>query len=50
MCRKTKSAFITAYNNGLFGKVFTDFGAEFTVIDKDGEELQEVMIKNIAYD
>ena len=50
MCRKTKSAFITAYNNGLFGKIFTDFGAEFTVIDKDGEELQEVMIKNIAYD
>lgn len=50
MCRKTKSAFITAYSNGLFGKVFTDFGPEFTVMDKDGEELQEVMIKNIAYD
>ncbi len=49
MCRKTKSAFITAYNNGLFGKVFNDFGSEFTVMDKDGEELQEVMIKNIEY-
>ena len=49
MCRKTKSAFITAYNNGLFGKVFNDFGPEFTVMDKDGEELQEVMIKNIEY-
>jgi hypothetical protein len=29
--------------------VFNDFGKEFTVIDKDGEELQDVLIKDISY-
>lgn len=48
-CRKHKIAMISAFQNGLFGKVFNDFGPEFTVLDKDGEELQEVMIKDISY-
>ena len=41
---------INSFQNGLFGKVFNDFGEEFLVLDKDGEELQEVMIKDISYD
>jgi len=49
-CRANKTAFINAMQNGLFGKVFNDFGAEFLVLDKDGEELQEVMIKDISFD
>lgn len=40
---------INAYQNGLFGKVFNDFGSEFIIQDKNGEELQEVMIKDISY-
>lgn len=48
-CKIKKIAMINAYQNGLFGKVFNDFGAEFIIQDKDGEELQEVMIKDISY-
>ena len=32
-------ALVTAFQNGLFSSVFTDFGREFTVLDKDGEDL-----------
>lgn len=28
--------------------MFNDFGDKFEVLDKNGEELQEVMIKNIS--
>jgi hypothetical protein len=49
-CRKNNTAFISAFQNGLFGRVFNDFGESFTVLDKDGEELQEVMIKDISWD
>jgi ubiquitin-activating enzyme E1 len=38
-CRKQNTAFISAFQNGLFGRVFNDFGPEFIVLDKDGEEL-----------
>lgn len=32
----------------MFCRVFNDFGDEFEVIDKDGEELKEMVIKNIT--
>jgi hypothetical protein len=32
---------------GLFGRIFNDFGPEFQVLDKNGEELQDCMIKDI---
>ena len=48
-CRSNKTALINTSQNGLFGRVFNDFGEEFCVLDKDGEELQEVMIKDISY-
>jgi len=47
ICRQKGIAFIYASQNGLFSKVFNDFGQEFLVLDKDGEELPDVMIKNI---
>ncbi len=33
---------------GVFSRLFCDFGDEFTVIDKNGEEVQEILIKNIT--
>lgn len=35
---------------GVFSRVFTDFGEKFVVIDKDGEELQELVIESISTD
>lgn len=32
----------------MFTRVFTDFGEKFEVLDKNGEDLQDVMIKNIT--
>eukprot|EP00347_Sterkiella_histriomuscorum_P007708 403347869 len=50
ICREKGIQFIYACQNGVFSKVFTDFGKEFIVLDKDGEELQEVLIKDISYE
>lgn len=33
---------------GAFCRIFNDFGDKFEVLDKNGEDLQEVMIKNIS--
>jgi ubiquitin-activating enzyme E1 len=32
----------------LFGSCFNDFGDNFSVLDKNGEELAEIMIKSIS--
>jgi ubiquitin-activating enzyme E1 len=32
----------------VFGRVFNDFGDKFEVLDKNGEELSDVMIKHIS--
>jgi len=34
--------------NGVFSRIFNDFGDEFEVVDKDGEEIKELIIKNIT--
>lgn len=47
-CRKNKIYFISTDAYGPFSRVFSDFGDEFVVIDKNGEEVQEVMIGNIT--
>jgi ubiquitin-activating enzyme E1 len=47
-CRKNNSKFITADVNGVFCRVFNDFGDEFEVIDKNGEEIKELMIQEIS--
>lgn len=48
LCRSKGISFINTSQNGLFGRIFNDFGEDFVVLDKDGEELQEVMIKDIS--
>lgn len=47
-CRKTGKKFISADSYGAFGRIFNDFGDKFEVMDKNGEELQDVMIKSIS--
>ena len=47
-CHKNKIHYISTDCLGPFARVFCDFGEEFVVVDKNGEELQEVMIKNIT--
>jgi ubiquitin-activating enzyme E1 len=48
ICRATNTAFINASQTGLFGYCFNDFGDNFSVLDKNGEELAEIMIKSIT--
>ena len=47
-CRKNKIYFISTDAFGPFSGVFSDFGDEFIVVDKNGEELQEVMLGSIS--
>lgn len=47
-CRKHSKKFITADAYGVFTRVFNDFGDKFEVIDKNGEELKDCMIKSIS--
>jgi ubiquitin-activating enzyme E1 len=46
-CRATHTAFINTSQTGLFGSCFNDFGQNFSVIDKNGEEAEEIMISSI---
>jgi ubiquitin-activating enzyme E1 len=46
-CRESRIPYINTSQTGLFGYCFNDFGDNFTVLDKNGEELAEVMIKSI---
>lgn len=47
-CRKHEVKFIAADALGVYGWVFNDFGDKFVVLDKDGEELQELVIDSIT--
>lgn len=47
-CRKTGKFFIVTDQYGPFARVFNDFGPDFVVLDKNGEELQEVMLSSIT--
>ena len=47
-CRKNGIKFILFDVYGPFSRVFNDFGNEFVVLDKDGEDLKERWIKNIS--
>lgn len=47
-CRKNKIFFIGCDCTGPFSRVFLDLGEKFEVLDKNGEELQEMMIKSIS--
>jgi molybdopterin/thiamine biosynthesis adenylyltransferase len=47
-CRKRGTKFIAADCCGAFSRIFNDFGDQFEVLDKNGEELQDVMIQKIS--
>ncbi|KAL4506801.1 hypothetical protein ABPG72_001222 [Tetrahymena utriculariae] len=47
-CRSRGIKFISADVLGPWCRLFNDFGDQFEVIDKNGEDPQEVMIKNIT--
>ncbi|CAD8204909.1 unnamed protein product [Paramecium pentaurelia] len=44
---QNKVAVILAQTRNVFARIVTDFGNEFNIIDKDGEQLSEVMIESI---
>lgn len=49
-CRQVGSSFIYSLTNGVFAKVFCDFGSAFVVADKDGEEPHQSQVETITVD
>ena len=47
-CRKNKILLILCEIYGAAGRLINDFGDEFIVNDKDGEDAKEIMVKNIV--
>lgn len=47
ICRSSNTGFILSETMGLAGYTFLDYGPEFIVRDKDGEQTQKFMIINI---
>ncbi|KAF5396694.1 Ubiquitin like modifier activating enzyme 1 [Paragonimus heterotremus] len=47
VCHELGVKFIVAKTNGVFGKVFCDFGEDFTVVDPTGEDPPSVMVQQI---
>ncbi|KAL4441756.1 hypothetical protein ABPG74_008753 [Tetrahymena malaccensis] len=50
ICREKSIGFIYTQSYSVYSRVFCDFGSSFTVIDKDGEQAQEYLIKSISRD
>jgi len=48
LCRNFKIKFISCQVRGVSTFLFQDFGKEFLIYDKDGEECKELMINNIT--
>lgn len=47
-CRSKGKKFILTQLAGVFGRVFNDFGENFEVLDKNGEDLQDTIIRSIS--
>lgn len=47
-CRQKGIKFISCDCYGVFGRLFNDFGDEFDVLDKNGNEIKELLVKNIS--
>jgi ubiquitin-activating enzyme E1 len=47
-CRKRGIKFICSDCRGVFSRVFNDFGDQFEILDKNGEDLQDTMIQSIS--
>ena len=50
LCRKSNKGFILSQNLGAYGYVFVDFGDEFVVKDKTGEEHKSFNVVGITND
>ncbi|CAD8207678.1 unnamed protein product [Paramecium octaurelia] len=50
LCRAHQIKLIIANANSVYGRIINDFGAEFKVIDKNGEDIPDVLIKSISAD
>lgn len=48
LCRTHSIKLIIANANSVYGRIINDFGAEFKVIDKNGEDIPDVLIKSIS--
>ena len=46
-CRAKQIKFMAASVDGVFARCFNDFGDGFTVLDKNGEDTPELIIKAI---
>eukprot|EP00331_Platyophrya_macrostoma_P026761 CAMPEP_0176444574 /NCGR_PEP_ID=MMETSP0127-20121128/23147_1 /TAXON_ID=938130 /ORGANISM="Platyophrya macrostoma, Strain WH" /LENGTH=2633 /DNA_ID=CAMNT_0017830115 /DNA_START=51 /DNA_END=7953 /DNA_ORIENTATION=- len=49
-CRANNSYFIAAMNLGMCSRVFCDFGENFKVVDKTGEEFPDMLIQELTND
>lgn len=47
-CRANGIHFLSVDCYGPYGQIFNDFGSDFEVVDKDGEETVEVLIEDIS--
>eukprot|EP01132_Coremiostelium_polycephalum_P002838 gene2838-3528_t len=47
-CHRNSIHFIAAECRGVFGSIFNDFGDDFTVLDKNGEEPESYLIEFIT--
>lgn len=47
-CRSNKIKLIVSSVDGVFGRIINDFGEEFVIEDKNGEEIPEVIVKQIS--
>ncbi len=47
-CRKKAVKFMAASVDGVFARCFNDFGDSFEVLDKNGEDTPELIIKEIS--
>lgn len=45
-----KKKVVISETNGIFSRIFCDFGDEFEVLDRDGEEPAECFIKEVDYE
>ena len=47
-CHAKDIIFVLSETRGVFGYVFTDFGHEFTVVDKNGEEPHKHIVTSVT--
>ncbi|CAD8118277.1 unnamed protein product [Paramecium sonneborni] len=50
LCRTHNIKLIISNANSVYGRIINDFGNEFKVIDKNGEDIPDVLIKSISLD